>query len=352
MPLAGFGMRMPDQKGTAVAGFIFGIILLLGAVGAYISMSRRDKRVEKSIRQVEAKPDPKPRRMDFSDLPERRSGKLPWWAKAIPVIPAIAGVLLVFFSMFTIIPTKDVGVVTAFGAPVNAMHNGPNWRAPWQDVTTLDGAIQTNEYKKDANEGCITIRIAHQIVACANGYDRWQIKESGIESLFQNYRTFDNIKDSLIQKKLLTILNKVFENYDPLSVDPTTGQSNAPELSVLSAQAQSQMAAAVGSEVDILDVQVTVLNYDDATQKKINDLQGQVAQTRIAEQAVKTAEQQASANKQLADSVSKDPNVLVSKCFDHVSDAIARNYSLPAGFSCWPGGSGAVVVPSGTAATK
>jgi regulator of protease activity HflC (stomatin/prohibitin superfamily) len=345
-------MRMPDQKGTAVAGFIIGIILLIGVVATYIFMSRRDKRVAKSMSLIDEKRDSESRRTEFSSSPERRPGKLPWWTRLIPVVPAIIGAILVFFSMFTVIPTKDVGVVTTFGSPTGSMHNGPNWRAPWQDVTVLDGVIQTNEYKKDTAEGCITIRIAHQIVACANGYDRWQIKETGVDSLFQNYRTFDGIRDSLIQKKLLTILNKVFENYDPLSVDPTTGQSNAPELSVLSAQAQAQMVAAVGSEVEILDVQVTVLNYDEATQKKINDLQGQVAQTRIAEQAVKTAEQQASANKQLAESVSKDPNVLVSKCFDHVSDAIARNYSLPAGFSCWPGGSSAVVVPSGTSTTK
>jgi hypothetical protein len=38
--------------------------------------------------------------------------------------------------------------------------------------------------------------------------------------------------------------------------------------------------------------------------------------------------------------------VLVSKCFDTVEEAVKANYHLPAGFSCWNGAGGAVVVPS------
>ncbi|AGL62578.1 SPFH/Band 7/PHB domain protein [Candidatus Saccharimonas aalborgensis] len=268
---------------------------------------------------------------------------------------ALAGLaaIMLFFSTFVIVPTKDIGVVTTLGAPTSSMSNGPHFKAPWQDVTLMDGAIQTDTHNRPTgaafNEGCIQVRIAHQIVACANMYVKWQAKETAVDGLFQNYRTFENIRDALVTKNLQSVLNAVFESYDPLSVDAETGQSNAPELSVLSGQALTKMRTAVGSQIDVSELAVTVMNYDDATQRKINDLQGQVAQTRIAQQAVKTAEQQAIANEKLAASVSKDPNVLVSKCLDHLADAIAKGYPLPAGFSCWPGGSSAVVVPSGTA---
>jgi hypothetical protein len=93
----------------------------------------------------------------------------------------------------------------------------------------------------------------------------------------------------------------------------------------------------------VLSVIIPVVNFDANTQGKVNALLAQVAQTRIAQQAIKTSQAQAQANKVLAGSVSKDPNVLVSKCLDLVETG---KVTLPAGFSCWPSGSSAVVVPS------
>lgn len=180
-------------------------------------------------------------------------------------------------------------------------------------------------------------------------FAQWQIKDDkvAVENLFQQHRTFDNVRDSLVTKNLQDVLNEVFQSYDPLAVDPNTGNSGAPELSVLSKQALERMRTAVGDRLIVSQLSVTVLNYDDATQAKINALQGQVAQTRIAEQSVKTAKQQAAANKKLAESVNQNPNVLVSKCLDMIESGKVQ---LPAGFSCWPGSGSAVVVPSAPAA--
>jgi len=293
------------------------VVLLLIAVGAMISAIKSKSSDTKGISAIVA--------------------------VVVFVIFAVVG----FFSTFTTIPTKDIGITTAFGAPTGYLTNGAHFKAPWEDVTLMDGAIQTDTHNKEVDkELCIKVRIAHQIVACANTYVKWQVNETSVDNLFQNYRAFDNIRDSLVTKNLQSVLNEVFASYDPLSVDPRTGASNAPELSVLSKQALAQTQTAVGNNIKVFELSVTVLNYDDATQAKINALQGQVAQTRIAEQAVQTAAQQALANEKLAASVSNTPNVLVSKCLDMVAEGKA---ALPAGFSCWPGGSSAVVVPSGAA---
>ena len=269
-------------------------------------------------------------------------------ALGVSSLMVLIALIVAFNSTFTTVPTKDIGITTAFGAPTGYLTNGAHFKAPWEDVTLMDGAIQTDTHNKiPDHEDCIKVRIAHQIVACANTYVKWQVNETSVDNLFQNYRAFDNIRDSLVTKNLQSVLNEVFASYDPLSVDPKTGASDAPELSILSKQALAQTQTAVGNNIKVFELAVTVLNYDDSTQSKINALQGQVAQTRIAEQAVQTAQQQAYANEKLAASVSNTPNVLVSKCLDMVAEGKA---ALPAGFSCWPGGSSAVVVPS--AATK
>lgn len=274
-----------------------------------------------------------------------------WSSKRLQagVAAGVLGVIAVsvgFASTFRQVPTKDIGVITTFGRPAGYLTNGPHLVKPWQKVDLWDAAVQTDTHSrqdgKAFNVGCITVRIAHQIVACANTYVKWQMRPASIDTLYQNYRGFENVRDSLVTKNLQTVLNEVFESYDPLAVDDRTGNSSAPELSVLSKNSLTEMQSVVGEQITVIDLAVTVLNYDDATQAKINALQGQVAQTRIAEQAVQTAEQQAKANQKLAESVSKDPNVLVSKCLDMVESG---KVTLPAGFSCWPNSGSAVVVP-------
>lgn len=266
----------------------------------------------------------------------------------VGVLLLILGLLISFFSVFVTVPTRDIGVKTTFGAPTGSLPNGAHFKAPWEDVTMMDGAIQTDTHN---NQDCDKVRIAHQIVACANVYIIWQIKENSVDELFKDYREFQNIRNTLVDKKLQSTLNTVFEAYDPLAVNPTTGQSSAPELSVLSAQALDQMRQAAGDRITISDLKVTVLNFDDATQSKINALQGQVAQTRIAEQGVQTAQQQAKANDELTKSVSNNPYVLVSKCLDTLNEMTAKGQTVPAGFSCWPGGGSSLVLPA-AGATK
>jgi len=72
---------------------------------------------------------------------------------------------------------------------------------------------------------------------------------------------------------------------------------------------------------------VPLVNYDEATQSRINALNVEKANTRVAEQRAKTAEAEARANEILAASVSDSPNVLVSKCLD----AARRGQYQPAG---------------------
>ncbi len=105
------------------------------------------------------------------------------------------------------------------------------------------------------------------------------------------------------------------------------------------------MRAQIGSQVQVLSVFVPVMHFDTATQSRLNALQAQVAQTRIAEQAIKTAQAQAAANAALAASVSTDNNVLVSKCLDVLAEMVNKGQTVPAGFSCWPGGGTGVVLP-------
>jgi hypothetical protein len=86
----------------------------------------------------------------------------------------------------------------------------------------------------------------------------------------------------------------------------------------------------VGGQIEIINVTAPLVNYDQATQDRINALNVEMANTRVAGQRAKTAEAEARANEILAASVSNDPNILVSKCLDTAREA----HISPLG--CWP----------------
>lgn len=95
----------------------------------------------------------------------------------------------------------------------------------------------------------------------------------------------------------------------------------------------------VGGQVDIFDVNVPTIQYDQSTEDKINQLNQQRAQTSIALEAQRTAEAQAKANEILSRSISDDPNVVVQNC---ITAAINKGIS-PLG--CWPGSSALPTIP-------
>jgi regulator of protease activity HflC (stomatin/prohibitin superfamily) len=265
----------------------------------------------------------------------------------------VGGGLFAFAALFgglscvATVSTKNLGVLTTFGHPDGYLQNGFHLKWPWQKVHEINDAIQTDTY---ADQSCISVRIARQSTACVNVSIRWQIKGEGVDYLFRNYKSNDHITDNLVLRDLQTALNEAFVGYDPLGIDDKGLSTNKPlsaaEGPSLANDILKHMQTNIGEWIDVYSVNIPIMTFDAATQDKINQLQQQVAATRVAEQAKLTAKAQAEANKALAQSVAKDPNVLIDKCLNILKEAVDKGQQLPAGFSCF-GGSGttAVAVP-------
>ncbi|MBL7498401.1 SPFH domain-containing protein [Frankia sp. CNm7] len=274
---------------------------------------------------------------------------------------AVLAVVFTFFSSLVTVPTRQVGVVTAFNRPTgDVLSNGLHAKLPWQRVTDFDAAIQTDSYAPEntgANrEGdCISVRIVNQATACVSVSARWRINPDFADELFRDYRTFDNVRASLVTRDLRAALNGALGDYDALgtvttvSADGRETTPTAPTYDELSAEVTTALAERVGEPIEVLSVVISYIAYDQTTQDRINALQGEVAQTRIATQRQATAEAEAEANRILADSVSNDPNVLVAQCLTLLRAAVDKGQQLPAGFSCWPSGNApfAVTQPQG-----
>ena len=259
------------------------------------------------------------------------------------------GFLSLVASSLTIVGTRRIGVVTEFGKPVDTLSNGIHFKMPWQKVPELDASIQTDSHigNSEGDENpCTDIRIGNESTACVDNTVRWRLIEAEGDLLYRDYRNMDNIRESLVTRELNAALNRVLGDFNPLDAVSEDGSAATANLDDLAIEVTEAMRDRVEGRVEVLSITLPLIRYDGGTQDRLNAYQAEIANTRIAQQRSETAAAQARANEALAESVSNDPNVLVSRCFDTLADMVEAAQPVPAGFSCWPGSQSALVVPS------
>jgi regulator of protease activity HflC (stomatin/prohibitin superfamily) len=245
------------------------------------------------------------------------------WLKLASFALVAFAIIVTGMSVVTIVPTKQVGIPVAFGKPGDALGNGLHFKAPWVSIIEMDATVQP----LDATGDKATIaKDADKSDVYVHNNVRWSIKEESASSLYVDYKEFDKIGDLLVQPNLRGAVADVMSTYKPLEADQPTNDE-------LSKKIQASLQEKVGNRITIHSVNITLLDFSEATKNRINALNIERGNTAIAEQKAQTATKEAEANRILAESVSKDPNVLVSKCLDLIGEGKA----LPAGFQCWPG---------------
>jgi regulator of protease activity HflC (stomatin/prohibitin superfamily) len=265
-------------------------------------------------------------------------------------------VCTLIFSSFAIVQAKEVGVLTTFGKPSERkLGAGLSFKAPWQKVTHIDGTIQTDKYRGD---DCIYVRIGDGSRSCLTLTHRWQIVPERADETFANFRSNDpteSLRDAVVSTQLVSVAQDVLSEYNPISdlqvVDADNANASldfAPDYDQIAQDISDGMELRYGTEPLVKTVAITVsyLSLSNSTQSKIDAFIAEVANTRIAVQRRQTAQAEAAANRELSESVTNAPNVLVSKCLDIMAEGEKIGYQFPAGFSCWPGDNGSVVIPS------
>jgi regulator of protease activity HflC (stomatin/prohibitin superfamily) len=251
----------------------------------------------------------------------------------------VAGIMT-FFSSFEQVSTKNVGIETAFGRTEGELSNGLHFIPPWDEVTEMDAAIQTDNH---TNGECLKVRIANQQTACVDVSIRWRIDQRKADELYQDYHSFENVRDSLVTRELTSAVNNQLASYNPLNSislgTPSSGGSQNPTLAQIAEKVTAQMRKEIGGQIEVLNTIIPILSFDTQTQERVNQLQQQIALTRIAQQSELTSEAQSKANKALSQSVNNSPNVLVAQCLDTLNAMVKARLQVPVGFSCWPGGS-------------
>lgn len=256
------------------------------------------------------------------------------WPFMITGLVSLVAFVMLGFATTTIVPARQVGIPVTFGVAGNAMPNGFNLKAPWTDVELMPTTPQALDAVGD--KATKAKDVDNSDVFVYNNV-RWSIVEKQAASIYYDAKDFDNVSDMFIQPSLRTAVATVMSTYAPLS-DKKPG--NAEVADAIKAELQKR----VGDRFTIDSVNVTFIDVSQATKDRIAALNAERANTRIAEQKEQTAAAEARANKILADSIKNDPNVLTANCIKAITESPAGTF--PAGFQCFAGASGSVVIPA------
>lgn len=225
----------------------------------------------------------------------------------------LATLIVTALFSFVIVQPRTVGVVVAFGKPVDVIDHGFHAKAPWEKVEKLDGAVQNDIY---SGETAIPVRLGNNGKATVDASIQWQLKTDEAMDVFLDYRTFDGIRSNLVDRNFKAALNEVMATYDPLNY--TDEAEGGKDLAALSQAVQEEMQDRVGNQIEVRSVTLPLVNFDEATQARVNELQAESAKTRVAEQKKQTSTAEAEANKILEQSVTDE--TLTSKCLDIVRE--------------------------------
>ena len=248
-------------------------------------------------------------------------------------VATLIAVIILAFTTTVIVPARTVGVAVAFGKPVSVLENGFHFKAPWTKVEKFDLAIQNSTYNGDNS---IEARLANSAKARVDASIQWQLKPNGMMDTFMDYREMDAIRAQLVDRNFRASLNEVMANHDPLANLNEDGEPSA-NLAALAADVKKIMEETLSEQIEVRSVTIPIINYDEATQGRIDQLQTEMANTRIAQQQKRTNTEISEGNKILEGSLTNQ--ILTDKCID----AVEKSGASPLG--CFPG---AAAVPTVT----
>lgn len=271
-------------------------------------------------------------------------------SRGLGFILVTIGVIFLVFGLFTIVGTRQIGIATSFGKPTGqTFSNGLHWKLPWVSTVEMDAAIQNDVYKNDGDHGDhrIQVRLGNNSTALADVNIRWQIEQDQADELFQQYKTFDNVRSNLVERNLRTALNEAFTKFDPLAGDPVApvGPDGKPtgapapkkvDLNSVTQNALDLIRAKSGGQVDILDLSIPVIDYDDNTEQRINAINAARADTTKAEQEAKTAFQKRLAAEELARQPVPNLQISIAACVNKMAETGTSLNCYPIGSNVLP----------------
>lgn len=264
----------------------------------------------------------------------------------------VAALAITAFCMIKNVPRLTYANVTQFNVSTSRdLGAGIHVIAPWQGVYQLSGVTELDSYvaEKHLKEGeeadgkPYTVQLVGDSQATMSARVKYRVNPAGVSTLYQERADNDYVKN-LVHLELEATLLAAFAEYNPIAVDKDGDVATATPAS-FNGKVARDLQGLLENRVEVLSVSILAPDFDPDTQKALNNLQTEVANTGAAQQRGLTAEHEADAFETLIKSLGSADLAVRYMCIQQIDQARASNYQMPAGYSCM-GGDSAIVVPS------
>lgn len=247
----------------------------------------------------------------------------------VGLIVAIICGFVILGEAYEQVGARTVSVETKSGKPVSVLQNGGHMIAPWAKTANFDATRQSIKEP-------VKVRLKNNTEAHVDVSVQWQIDPNAdFLSLYNNYRTFDNVRDNVVQRQLAVALNNQFADWDPLAViDKTTGSSSV-SVTDFAAPVEAAMKTQMPAGLVLNSVAIVGIDYSATVQDNLDAITKQAAQTVVAQNLEQTNKAQAAANSALGGGA----QAYQQNCLDVTKAAIIAKVALPASWNCNGSGS-------------
>jgi len=264
----------------------------------------------------------------------------PFRIRWIGVVLLGVGFLVLGLATIVVVPTKNEGVVIAFGKPVDTIHNGIHVVAPWEDVADYDATVQTLDMSGNDETPTLHVRmLAGRATADVNVTLNWRL-EGDIQQLHKDWREFSHIQKFVVIPRLQDALNKEFTDYDPL-VALKNADAKPVTMSEMEIRVAERLQRNLPAGVFIDHLQIPLVIYPPVIQDALNAYQKELANTQVALQQKSTAQAQKDALDILAQA-RMSPEAFQQQCLIMTERLAQQGKQISLTWSCVAGGAGVV----------
>jgi regulator of protease activity HflC (stomatin/prohibitin superfamily) len=250
------------------------------------------------------------------------------------------GFLVLALATIVIVPTKNEGVVIAFGKPVDTIHNGIHVVAPWESVADYDATVQTLDMSGNDETPTLHVRmLAGRATADVNVTLNWRL-EGDIQQLHKDWREFSHIQKFVVIPRLQDALNKEFTDYDPL-VALKNADAKPVTMSEMEIRVSERLQRSLPAGVFIDHLQIPLVLYPPVIQSALDAYQKELANTQVALQQKTTAQAQRDALDILAQA-KMSPEAFLQQCLIMTERLAQQGKQISLTWSCVAGGAGVV----------
>lgn len=187
----------------------------------------------------------------------------------------MAGLIFTVLASASIVPTRNVGIVTAWGKPTGRTTGaGLKWHAPYQSIDDWDSSGQTYAHLGDQ---CVWVTIAAQRRACVPVQIEWSALPGNAPDNWAAYREigdwtrFETWVNRRVNPQINAAMTSLFASFDPLdAASAKTGKAAAPDLNRDYREPLADaLAQTLGGDIAVKSIAFEAPRYDAPTTEAI-----------------------------------------------------------------------------------